>query len=637
MAEAIRWRRIVASLAVIAVLVTAAFAVRAALPKKGALRAHLTDQLAQWTGGDVVIDGATRVWLFPQARIEVDRLRISGMDADSKLELVDVKTLGAEFGVWSLLQGEPQIGKLTLKEPQIRIVSGTGTAAAPRSQMFRALRGMPFTQLEVDRGLLVISGAVSAESISEISADLSISQTGAVTSQGALTWRGQPLQFSLESSSPKLDAKDPSAPIQIAIDGKLISANVDGIATLKDGLELSGALDLELADTRRFSRWLGVNLPSGTGLGALVVAGDFKWIGSNIAFDNGTFTLDGNRAIGALAIRYDRPRPQIEGTLALQMLGLTQYLAAKATQEGAKTKTAAAMPDAPESGKPGAPAATEAPAPEPPFDLSFPLLQHFDLDMRISATQFEANSVAAGQTALTLTLESGSLAAAYSILDLFGGRSGGQLQIDTTRDEPHLHLTATMDEIQAKTFIEAFRLASPLQGTMQVKLDVAGNGRNFQQLLKDMSGTIETSMESGEVNIDLGKVVAGAAKGDLQGWQAARGQMTGFSDFAANFSLERGVARSDDFKMQTGPLLITGEGTIDMTARNLNWRLEIPNPVAERLPRIGALVAQLNHSLRIRGPWSDPTFHLERKRAGEEAAPLVPAAAVSDAVPDARQ
>jgi len=626
MAKAIRWRRVALSLAAVAALAAALIGIRAALPQKGELRAQLTDQLSSWTGGDVTIDGATRISLFPQAKIEVDRLRISGMEPGSRLELVDVKTLGADFGVWSLLQGEPRIGRLTLREPQIRINAGaateSGATGGPRPLMIKALRGMPFTQVEVERGLLVIGGAVSAESISEISANLSVSQTGAVATGGVLTWRDQTVDFTLQTSSPNLDAKDPSAPIQIALNGKLITANVDGLATLKDGVRLSGALNLELPDTRRFSRWMGVNLPAGTGLGALVVSGDFNWAGMNISFDNGTFTLDGNRAIGALAIRFDRARPQIEGTLALQSLSLTQYLADK--EAPAETAEAAASPkDAPAE----TPSAPSKPQADTGLDLSFPLLRHFDLDLRVSATQFEANSIAAGQTALTLTLESGELAAAYSILDLFDGRSSGQLQIDTKQTEPHLHLTGTMTDIAIQPFIEAFKLESPLQGGMNIELDVSGNGRDFQQLLQDLSGTMEIAMPAGEVNIDLAKVVAGAAKGDLRGWQAARGQTTGFSDFSAHFDLVDGVARSDDFKMQTGPLAITGGGAIDVAARNLNWRLEIPNPVAERLPRIGALVADLNHSLRIRGPWSDPTFHLERKRANQESRPTLPVAA----------
>ena len=627
MAKAIRWRRVALSLALVIVLAAALIGIRATLPKQGELRSLLQEQLALWTGGNVTIEGQTRVTLFPQARIEVDRLRIRGMEPGSQLELVDVKTLGADFGVWSLLQGEPRIGKLTLREPQIRINASatpdSGTNGGPPPQLIRALRGVPFTQLEVERGLLVIGGAVSAESISEISANLSVSQTGAVSTQGVLTWREQPVNFSLRTGSPNLETKDPSAPIQIDLDGKLITANVDGLATLKNGIRLSGALNLELADTRRFSRWTGVNLPAGTGLGALVVSGDFNWIGMNITFDNGTFTLDGNRAIGALAIRYDRARPQIEGTLALQSLSLTQYISADA--EPVEEAEGAGAP----SGAPSDPSSTpSAPAKEASLDLSFPLLQHFDLDLRVSATQFEANSIAAGQTALTLTLESGKLAAAYSILDLFDGRSSGQVQVDTKQSDPHLHLTGSMTEIAVQPFIEAFKLESPLQGGMDVELDVSGNGRNFKQLLQDLSGTIEITMQAGEVNIDLAKVVAGAAKGDLRGWQAARGRTTGFSDFSAKFELERGVARSDDFKMQTGPLAITGEGSINIAARNLNWRLEIPNPVAERLPQIGALVAELNHSLRIKGPWSDPTFHLERKRAGGGSGPAQPVAAL---------
>ncbi len=590
---------IFASLVVIALGVTALVA-RSTFTDKDELRAHLKARFAAWTGSELVIDGPTRIFIFPRTRVEVENVKLSTLPYMSELQGVEVKILRAEFGVWSLLWGEPRISRLILFEPKFTIKRGDVTSAETakgemRSLLLRALRQAPFSRMTIEEGTMQISGPEGSEAVSNVQADLSLSQTGAATLEGAFEWRGETASINLQSEAPTIVAKSGRVPLSLTFGGNLISASIQGEATLDKDIRLSGVLDLTLPNTRKFANWMGIDIAEGTGLGAFNAAGDFNWVGQRVAFDNGTFVLDGNRAIGALAVLYGHQRPEIEGTLALQTLNLDQYLPQTvADEESAKT-------------------ATKSP------DFTFPLMQHIDVDLRISATQFEAKSVEAGQTALTLAIKSGALSADFSILDLFEGRGNGRLEIDAAQAPPQLRLSANLTGLAAKPSIETFSIKSPIEGAMDVEVDLNGRGPTLEDWLDGVSGTLAISMAAGILELDFDKVVAETKKGDVRGWTAAQGSATSFEQLEANFALERGAARSDKFMVQAGASKITGSGTIDIPTRQLDWRLRLPSGEEPPAPEPDQVVADLTHSLHIQGSWSEPVFRLEQRRADGEA------------------
>ena len=593
----VRIKRGLLTLLVLAALGFAAIMARSVLTDSDQLRVHLMDRFAQWTGGKMAITGPARISLFPRTRIEVSGVRVSALKRMPFLASIEVETLRAEFGVWSLLWGELRIGRLTLFKPEFHLAApmagGAGVAPAAREPaLVAALRSAPFSRVTIDHGSILTRSEKGTETVRAIQANLALSRGGDISAEGVFKWRGETVAFTLESDAPTLIASTANSPVRISLAGDLFNAGIDGQATISDGIQLTGTLNLNLPNARKFSRWMGLAVPEGAGLGPFTASGGFNWIGKKIAFNNGTFALDGTRAIGALAVLFDKARPLIEGTLALQTLNLDQYLTR--SEKGESTASTSHGQS---------------------LDLSFPLLQHFDVDVRLSATEFRASPFAAGQTALTLALKSGALVADFSILDLFGGRSAGRLEIDTAPARPRLRLSGTLNELAAQPCIEAFWADSPIQGGLNVEFDIAGAERSLVELLGNLSGTLALSMTAGVVNVDLAKVVAEAGKGDLRGWKAVQGNATSFDRLAVRFALDHSSARAESFEMRTGAAKITGTGSIDIASGELDWWLNLPKSPPAPDAGLEAIVAELTHSLHIQGPWSDPTFHLKRKRA----------------------
>ncbi|MGI9385349.1 MAG: AsmA-like C-terminal region-containing protein [Methyloligellaceae bacterium] len=593
----------------LAVVSIGLFSLVPALHDEKLIRDRLTARLAGWTGGSVEVSGATHLSYFPVIALHANAVRITATNQIPGVRELRTKVMRAEVGLWSLLfDAEPTIQHLTLSEPLIELdasppARGQTASANLEPALVSALRSAPTSRITIANGVLNVSGTGSAEKITELSADLTIDGSGAASGEGTFEWRGQQVSVSLKSDSPTVLASTAKSPVRVDLNSELVTARIEGEAAIADGLQVHGDLELSIADLRRFTKWMGLLVPDGPGLGAFKASGTFNWLGKRIAFDDGTFALDGNKALGAMALKFEGPRPAIEGTLALDTLDLAPYLTG------------------PKSGKQRVAKDKEA-----PVRLDFPILHHLDVDLRVSTTQIRAAALSFAQSAFSVSLKAGKLSGDFAVFDLCGGKGDGRLELNAALPLPRFNVSTTMTGASVQVCIKSFAKESPVEGKVDLTMSLTSEGRSSRELLERLGGELTFSMASGQANVDLTKVLAMARKRELRGWAAVTGTPTRFDSLAARFELEKGNARSDSFKVQTGKTTITGEGTIDLASRRLNWRLSLARRAAGPLPEIRALVARLADALVISGPLSDPIIRLEKKRAGSEGPSAIRAA-----------
>ena len=138
--------------------------------------------------------------------------------------------------------------------------------------------------------------------------------------------RTRRVRYSLESGSVTATGGAESFPLALTLTSKLFRARLNGTASNTAGFTIDGDMQAEIDDGRRFFKWIGIRIPDGDSLRGFSAAGAFHLAGSTLTFDDGTFTLDGNKAVGLLALTAGKPRPRVEGTLAFDRLVLDPYL-----------------------------------------------------------------------------------------------------------------------------------------------------------------------------------------------------------------------------------------------------------------------------------------------------------------------
>ncbi len=183
-------------------------------------------------------------------------------------------------------------------------------------------------------------------------------------------------------------------------------------------------------NVRRIARWFGMPVASADGLNAASVKGQINWARRTIAIEDAKVALDGNEAAGALVLNLAGERPLIDGTLAFNALDLTPYVEAARSQSFLFDRHTASWSA---------------------FDLSFPLIRHFDADLRISAPKVVVKGYGLGRGAATITVRSGELLADIAELELHSGKVSAQVTANANEIVPRYTLRGKLESFDAGT------------------------------------------------------------------------------------------------------------------------------------------------------------------------------------------
>jgi AsmA protein len=561
-------------------------------------------ELAAWTGGEVKFVGPVRVSFLPdvsvRGQIEVqDCARLPGVqmlaarEAKVSLDLVD------------LLRGRITIDALRLLKPRITLGDGSMAAAAPAAEvpqklLANLLSGAPVRVLHVRKGRITLNGRHYG-AIRDIYAHFDAGKdTGAISGFGAFTYNDATVRYSVEGGTPTTTGEAESFPFALMLTSKLMRANLSGTASYAGDFKLDGDMQAEMDDARKFLKWVGIKLPEGDSLKAFSAAGGFHLAGSTLTFDDGTFMIDGNKAVGLLALMVG-PRPRVEGTLAFDRLALDPYLGRSTASESAQ--------------------ASPTPTAKSLFDGA--LLQFVDADLRISAAAIDAGGLKLGRGGFTVTAKNGTVASEVGELELCGGSADGRLNVDLAQATHPMTLAANLSDVSIDACLQPLMLAVPIRGTGRLKTELATEGSDFSQLTGNLRGTLKIDAKDGAVPIDFARLATGSPPLSGEGW--SRDSVTSFTELDADCRINDGQIRCQSLTLHTPRGAISGAGDVDLTRQMLDWSLTVASPIAQA--RASPQSQDDVPKVSIRGSLAQPMIRrADRPTLGEGSLPTSPAA-----------
>ncbi|MGV1015247.1 MAG: AsmA family protein, partial [Methyloceanibacter sp.] len=369
---------------------------------------------------------------------------------------------------------------------------------------------------------------------------------GAVSGFGAFDFRDQMVRFVVDSGTLVKTETGPSAPVRLRLSGPL-TASINGTAAFGNELQFDGSMQAEIGDGRRFLKWVGLSIPDGQSLQGLSISGPVHWTGSTLTLEGGPFVLDGNSAVGLLAVTMGG-RPRVEGTLAFERLVLDSYIGASQTDD----------------------------APEPQDALlAGALLKYFDADLRVSAGQIATSTMELGRGGFTINAKQGVVAAEISELELCGGEAAGRLGLDLSQAKIKANLVGSLTDINIEPCLKPLALDIPFKGTGSLKTEAVTEGFTQDELMRGLAGNLTIKAQNGAVPIDFAELLTANAPVDGDGWSLK--SLTPFVSLDADCRLSAGHIWCQMFKMQTERGQISGTGDIDMARQTLNWSLAVTN------------------------------------------------------------
>lgn len=620
------------------------------------VRDWVVQEVKAATGRDLTIAGATSITIFPRAAVSISNVALSAPPGMGGAPTMTAGALDIEVGLFSLLWGDPVVRRLVLTRPNIELrVDGQGRRSWDAGQAGTARsspgpsapsrppaaagsrpRGTAALELVLPSSVRLVDGTVryvdepgrKSQEITGLNLDAAVAgSAGAVSAKGSLSWRGETVAFEGALSSLRALLEQQSARAAFKLSGRHVEASYEGTAALGADPVLEGSLGIKAPSMRALMGWLGD--PGGAPhLGAFSLSGPIKIDGGKVSLSNLSASLDDATMSGAITFETKGARPYVSGAIKLAELDLARLLThAPAPAVAARPAPAATAP-APAPAAPSAAPPTSAqpkalPPPAPTRSagraagwsddvIDLAPLALADADLTLSVQRLVHKEVKTGPARLAFALKNKIAKFTLEEVQLYGGRGQGLLTLDGSGAMPVVLVDARLDGIAMRPLLEDALQMRWLEGRGTVAVALAGQGASERQVVGGLSGKVVVTAADGAVSgVDVGKILGAIEQGRISDFDFGPAEKTQFSELAATFVIANGVARNNDLRLVSTRLRATGEGTVDLAQRQLDYTVHPRILGAVTAPGAIINIRNIDLPVQIQGPWDNPSFGIK--------------------------
>ncbi len=235
-----------------------------------------------------------------------------------------------------------------------------------------------------------------------------------------------------------------------------------------------------------------------------------------------------------------------------------------------------------------------------------------DADLKVSAERVVYKDLSSGQARLTLALRNRIAKLTLEDMLLYSGRGRGTLTLDGSGEVPVTSADLKLEGVSASPLLRDALGLDWLDGRSTIIVAVAGQGSSERQIVETLNGKVEARTANGSVaGVDVDKLLQNLEHGKLTGFDIGPGEKTQFSDFIATFTVAGGVATNQDLRLISPRVRVTGEGTIDLAKRQVDYTVHPKLVGGIAAPGAVLKVKDLEIPVRVEGPWEKPTYSVK--------------------------
>jgi AsmA protein len=561
------------------------------------------------TGRNLVVAGPVRASFYPVIGARMSDIRIGNPDWAGAAPFLQADTLEIGLSLPALIRGDIEITRIILDAAQIDLqrdaqgranwdisppaavlapAPATGTTQPPTARAPAAARSVSIAEARLTNSRVRYRDAINGRNLdlTDLDATLTLAARDgelALDATGRLS--SAPLQVSLRS--PDAQALFNGSAVPLVMRAQLAGASVsfDGRTALET-FSFEGALDATIPALRPVLAALGETggdlaadwLPLGL-TGQVTRTGDGALFARDARFRAGRLDLT-----GAADLRLDGPRPNLSGSFTGQVLDLRS---ARGAGGGGGT------------GAPAQPGWSRA-----PIDAS--ALNLLDADVTLALQGLESDVTTLGPTRLRATIDRARAVFDLQQVALFGGNLTGEF-VANNRSGLSVGGNLQARGVDLRPLLTELANYTRLQGPMDADLQFLGVGNNMQAIMSSLRGEGRLSLGQGQLD---GFDLAGMLR-SLDMNYMGEGRRTVYRSVTGSFTMDSGVLRNRDLRVDAGDLTVSGDGRIDLGARTLDYSL-IPVAFGDRDD------GGLRVPLIVTGPWDAPRFRLDLEALARE-------------------
>ena len=560
------------------------------------------------TGRELHLRGPIGFTIYPEIGISVSDVTFANAPGARDSEMASVGRMIVGVKLMPLLSRRIEVTRLLLEKPVVHIEiakDSTGNWGFATAQPEAATKGGAGADFSLS-DLLVRDGTFTyfdartgkAQAFDHVNltvAATSLEQPFSVT--GAANYNGHKVDIAGKLGNLGAALKQVETPANFSFSSDIVKISLDGAVGGKT--TAAGKLHLEMPSLRQFAGWFDVSLPPGKGLGKLALDATVAVEPQTFSASNIKLALDQMNVTGDFRLMTGGARPAIAGKLAVDRLDMNTYLPAQAAT------------DAPAANAPAAAAGwSDAP-------ISFDMLKAVDADLGLSVGRLLVGNLEVQKAQMTVALKDGVLNSNLQNVVLYQGTGKGTLALDANGKVPAIKNTLNVSGLQVEQFLTAFMKVDRIAGTGNISLDVSAQGASQKAIMASLRGKSEIAFRDGKIKgVDLA-AVARTVQSALTGASIGESASTDFAELGGTFTIDKGVMTNNDFRLLNPFVRMSGNGTVSLADRTLDFHLE-PKLVATTQGQGGqAGLAGIGIPFRVSGPWTKLAYGPDMKNVGK--------------------
>jgi AsmA protein len=402
---------------------------------------------------------------------------------------------------------------------------------------------------------------------------------------------GLPVTFGAQDCSVNLASQTLEL---VGLDADAAGAHITGSLTgaeILDAPALKGSLKLDPISLREWLPKLGIDAPKTTDpnvLKQLSFAGNVKLTKSSAEVGDIVMKLDDTTMRGMLGVA-DFASKALRFDLNVDSINADRYLPPPSETPKAKD------------------------AREPPTEIPVEMLRKLNARGQLAIGEAIFAGIKFTKLRLGVNARDGKARFYPSEASMYGGQYRGDIGIDSTAKVARVTLDEHVSGVNFAPLFKDMFETQRVSGKGSANIKLAGSGRNTDDIMKSLDGTVDFNVTDGALEgADLWYEIRRARaliKQQAIPERPSGAPRTPFSALTGTGTMNDGVLTNKDLNVAMQYLKVTGEGSVNLPANSLDYRLVT---TVLKIPREGADTAQMQDMVdaqipvKVSGSLTDP-------------------------------
>jgi AsmA family protein len=572
------------------------------------------------TGRDLVIDGDLNLEISLTPSIAVGGVKFANADWGSRPHMAIVERFEAQVALMPLISGAVEVKKIILRGVDILIETdkqgqanyvfetagvGQGTDEKLASEKDGDGVTLPVVRhVSIEDATLTYKDGVSGREHVVVIESLSVQGGGGndpMEMALAGSYNDNTIQMAATLGAPAAFMR-PAQPWPVALSLTAGGAKIAMKGTIGEpatGKNLNLTLNVSGAQLGDLSKLAGVDVPPlGAYKIAATVTGDPK---ESVSLSNLSVKIGSSDLGGSVTAVLGGERPVINATLTSELLDIADFV-----KPAAPAKTSATEQSASET------ATSDRVFSDDPLPLDG--LKAVDADVGLRIEKLLAG-VEIDDVQVKLGLRNGDLNISTLKAIVADGAVDGGIRLNAAKATPSLDAKLTVKGFDAGKMLTELAVTDLLEGVLNVKVDVQGQGGSVAKLMAGLNGETSIVMGAGRMKSDaLDTFIGGPTKFLTELVTGERKEYTVINCTVSRIDIKDGLATNKALLFDTDFATISGKGTVNLATEKLNLTID-PQP---KSATVNTAVPVL-----IGGTLANPSYSVDKLAAARKVGGLV--------------